>query len=222
MNFIIIAGVLAAVSLFITHFCLDENATTDEAAQRRRKNWKRTNTLVLVVIIVVSGYEKFEAESTQKELAKIEIQREVQQEVRDLGFEALEILFKFQNYRYHVRSYIELSELEGDAALIQRENGWLTEMKYSDPLQKAGQILLELKRVARDLSALKMSNQEEVSTQVSEWTSLTLSMDLEDLYRHTGSDLEKPNNYVEQTAKIVGRALWQDLEAGQRRSDILN
>ncbi|WP_218309697.1 hypothetical protein [Alteromonas antoniana] len=146
----------------------------------------------------------------------------MQQEVRDLGFEALELLFKFQNYRYHVRSYIELSELEGDAALIQRENGWLTEMKYSDPLQKAGQILLELKRVARDLSALKMSNQEEVSTQVSEWTSLTLSMDLEDLYRHTGSDLEKPNNYVEQTAKIVGRALWQDLEAGQRRSDILN
>lgn len=38
MNFIIIAGVLAAVSLFITHFCLDENATTDKASQERRKN----------------------------------------------------------------------------------------------------------------------------------------------------------------------------------------
>jgi len=41
------------------------------------------------------------------------------------------------------------------------------------------------------------------------------------LYRHTGSELAKSNNYIEQIFEIVGEALWRDREVGQGRTVVL-
>ena len=170
----------------------------------------------------MSGYEKFEAESTQKELAIIEIQREVLQKVHTLGHEALLLLIEFYNYRNYVGSLIEFSEYTGNAGIAVRETGTLLEIEQSAPIRKAEDILQALKRISRDLSALELTNKEVVPKQAGEWAKMTSRLDLGSLYQHTGPRDEQTDSYVKKTSHLLAHAILQEKEANERRWELLN